>query len=432
MPRQQWLYPFLWAMLLAAMVFAANQFFTSSIKNSAPGDPFISNMYSFSLELAGEKFKAPEVWIHEWFFKQEAPFKYRFLAKLPIYASYQLLMGFGLEQLPALYGAYMFWLFVFLLAFLILASLLVTSIVRRFYLPSEAPDPQRLFMVSALCLSLSAPVLWAFKFPVHGSPNDFLGYCFIAAALLALMHQRFNAFIVLTAISVFCRETNLVVLAPFMLMQALRMPQRVLSAGVLIGIYLLFRWQMGAGEYDPTEGAAHNRRFPAETISFLFLAFGPFWVLGVAGFIERWRARDTDDFLKALHRSFIPATLLVLVIVFLFARIREIRIEFILFFYFLPYGIYFMLQQGKQCLQSFRHPAGWLALLITGLIVFRMSLFFTPINAAHDQHLYQSFAHLYGGFGHGWITIFIAYVAVTTWLAATLLLLRVLPIKQRA
>ncbi len=272
---------------------------------------------------------------------------------------------------------------------------------------------ENLFYLFTFVIAILPPILFAFKFPVHSSPNDFLGYTLISLSLIALAKEQHASFIILMVLGIFCRETNLIVLAPFMFMSNISFLKRVLVTSFICIIFISYRL-IWPGEYNPLIGAAHNYTYPIESLLFLFLVFAPFWFLGFFGYMtSKNKANLENNFIFALNKSFIFVTIFVLFIVWSFARVREIRIEYILFFYFIPYGILYCLSQLAYWKTIIKSYAFVVLLLITAIASFLTLVQFMPENENHHLMLEAQLAHFYRNFGGGWVNIFIGYFAIT-------------------
>jgi len=321
-----------------------------------------------------------------------------------------LFQNIELKQLDALYISYILWTVVFLFLFLFVAGKLVTMLVISNNASLKIQE-DNLFYISVTALALAPPILFGFKFPVHISPNDFIGYILISLSLMSLMQEKYAYFTFWMLLGIFCRETNLIVLAPFMLMSNIHILKRISISVFICAISIAYRL-IWTGGYNPLDGAAHNHTYPIEALLFLFLVFAPFWLLGFLGYFTT--LKQTENHLtRALNQSFIPVTLLVILIVWYFARIREIRIEFILFFYFIPYSILYGASQFSAWISMFR-PVPLIILLMSSIVLSLLTLNqFMPASQMQHLILEQRLAHFYTGFGGGWVMIFIGYFAIT-------------------
>lgn len=379
--------------------------------------PFLDNKAAFSYEIAGNQWQSdPSAWIDQWFFDQDPPFKYRVLGKVPIYVTYQALQQANITHLDAFYYAYLAWVLIFLGLFLFVAGRFVAAYVAL--LKGDFEHQQRYhFIVAVSMLSLLPPVLHAFKFPVHGSPNDFLGYFLVAASLMALLRHHYRWFVLCSLLGILCRETNALVLLPFLLMSNIAWVKRLGFVVIMVLLTLLYRMSWGES-YDPMYAAAHNGKFPYESMMFVFLVFGPLWVLSFIGFYRAHYginalSQPAEPLVQAIKHSFLIAILSVLVVLFMFARLREIRLEYILWFYILPYSM-FSFYEGAVAIKHWKKlPIVSVFLLFSGLITLIAANKLMPITEAEHIFLMNTFASFYGGFGGGWRTIFLVHCFLT-------------------
>lgn len=404
---------FMYAIILAILIFIANGFFSFD-KNKNIDAPYISNKSAFSFEITGNNWRSPEQSIENWFFNQKPPFKYRVLGKIPILFTYESLKYFGLDILESFYYSYLLWTFIFIVLFLFLAGEYLSEYLILSKLITKA-NFNLVYFSSLLMLATLPPVLFPFKFPVHGSPNEFLGYALITLSLLSLLKKKYVRFFIYSLIGIFCRETNLIVLLPFMFMSNWGLTNKVITSFVVILILFIFRTIWGGGGYNPIIDAAHNYKYPLESVLFIFLVFSYYWVLGILRYIEQTKnIMVYDEFIFALQKTFLISTVFVLAVVFLFARAREMRIEFILFFYYLPYGIVYILENIKSWVAIFKSIYSILILIIPCVLVYEIALFLTPVDINQHKYLLSVLANFYNGFGGGWKSIFYFHLYITS------------------
>ena len=370
----------LWPLVIGLLMLSLNLVWMGFSHHYGIFQSYLHNQAAFAFELVGNHWRHPEPWLHDWFFNQDAPYKYRLLGKVPVYLCYKAL-GMMLHPLPALYYAYLLWCWLFLALVLRLGTDLCWEILKHCVPGVEEPVVRRLAL---LVLVLCPPLLFAFKFPTHGSPNDLLGYALIALACLSLMREQYRQFVFWMLLAVPCRETNLIMLLPFVMLRKPDWRFRFGTAALVLAANLAYRW-LWPGHYNPFTAAGHNLQYPLESLFYLFLVFAPLWLLGLLGYGKLRRQDIENDAVNALVRSFLPATVAVLVISFSLARVREIRIEFILFFYVIPFSLAYLLQRWKMV------PI----LILTVLLALRLWLYFL------------------GGFGGDWQGVFMAYFVVT-------------------
>jgi len=400
------------SLVFGLIIFASNQFYFFNIDFRKVDNPYISNRLAFSYELAGNDFQEPpKEWIENWFYNQPSPFKYRVLAKVPIWLTYRFLQEYSyfISEFDAFYFSYLIWTYFFVVAFLFLCH--------RFsvYFLSDILDDKLIFLESPiinffifLIIIICPPVLFAFKFPIHGSPNDFLGYTLILLCLILIRSGKIILFTFFCLVSLLCRETNLIVLLPFVFLREVTLLKKLLVVIFAIAFLLVYRMAF-PGTYDPFSGSMHNLNFPYESILFMFMIFGFLWCLGFAGWFEL-RKKPNSDFIKSLVRSFIISIALVLIINLIFARIREIRIGFIVFFYFIPFSLYYLYLNIELFKKLISIIYFWLLIASLALVVLLVYIQILPIDEIDYSNKISIFNQFYGGFGGGWINIFIIYL----------------------
>lgn len=385
---------------LASIIMLCNGIFSIGYEKNDLLSPSISNKYALSYELSGDDWENPEIWVDKWFFDQPAPFKYRLLGKIPIFITYKLLSHFNVSRLDAFYYTYLAWTFVFMSCFLFYSEKLFSIFMSNCNLSSFV-DKRIAFYIATSSLALSPPVLFAFKFPVHGGPNDFLAYSLISFSLLSLVKSNIYGFMSCAVVGIFCRETNLVTLIPFVFMGNISLTKKWSVVGLVGLVFLCYRlgWE---GSYNPLYGALHNFEYKFESVLFLFMTFGPFWVLGWLGHREVLALPSTkNNFIQAVNKSYYISTAIVTVIVFSFARVREMRIEFILFFYYIPYGLLYCITNWNAWKNVFNSYKFVFALFFVASIVLAGAVFM-PTNPAN----YISGLEV-------WKSIFLFYLAIS-------------------
>ena len=234
----------LWPLAIALLLMSLNLLWMGYSPRYDIFQSYLHNQAAFAFELVGSHWRHPEPWLHGWFFDQAAPFKYRLLGKIPLYLTYRAFETV-LRPLPALYYAYLLWSWLFLALALRLGADLCVEILKR-TLP-DANIGERAMQVSALVLlALCPPLMLAFKFPVHGSPNDLLAYALIAQACLSLIREQYRQFVLWMLLAVPCRETNLIMLLPFVMLRKPDWRFRFGMAALVLGANLVYRglWQI--------------------------------------------------------------------------------------------------------------------------------------------------------------------------------------------
>jgi hypothetical protein len=416
------------ALILGTLVFAVllvNGFPNLLYPDVAGKEPYFANLVEFSYEFGGNDWRKPELWIDNWFFHQPPPYQYRILGKFLLYPVFQLLNAAGLDRLNALYFAHVFWCAALLTGLFAIGGQFLSSFWRTensfLHVHWTGATAGFGWILGAVLLVVSPPILFAMHFPVHGGVNELAGYLLILLSLRAMMLERPRELLLWLVLSVFCRETNLILLLPLVLNSGMKLQQRFLYPGIVVGIFLLYR-SVWPGHYDPFGGAAHNWKFPLESIAFMFLIFGPFWLTGIAGQVALWRTSvQFSPTLRALNRSFFPLLVGVLLIIWFLARVREIRIGFILFPWILGGTLFYLANHWRNWLGRFRDVFLWVILAIAAVATFKLHVALSPESIQEHRVLYSRLAHFYSGHGGGWIRMILPYAFFSVVVACLLL-----------
>jgi hypothetical protein len=383
----------------------------------------IASADALAWDLLGQN-QAPPEWPDQWMWHQEAPYKYRILGKLPVWLTWRLfLSGRGPQGFLISFIA---WAWIWLTAALFALRGYLADLRRNDSAGEPRPGPALLAgkpgpLLGVLLFALSPPILFAFKFPVHSTPNDFLEYFLVLLAMLALLRGRPGRMSLLSCLAVFCRETSLLVPLTYLLVADGPWRRRLLwsLAPVLCWILLRLAWWEA---YNPVAGGLYNLGVPLESLGFLFLVFGPLWLLLLPG--RRLAAGLEPGWgWSALGSSFPWIAIAALAITLGLARVREIRILFILFPFVVPFCLaWFSAAEGRirQALRSVRYWAYVLACLL--LLVF-LRLFLVAPDKETALAVFERLRHFYGGYGGGWLSIGYAYLLATL-AAAPLVLAR--------
>jgi hypothetical protein len=205
-------------------------------------------------------------------------------------------------------------------------------------------------LLGAVFWLLSPPSYFAYIFPVH-TRDDMLAQVFLILGLIGILTERLWLVVVCTVLGVLTRETLMVLPLVSLFWPRLAWGHRLglVAAGActLVVVRLVLGWET----YPALAwGLEYNARHPVEGVTGVWLVFSWLWypaVRGVLAGIRRSAPRadtgpgqgDTPtksaDAEVAARRSFmvfsaIPASLVLLGSQVLFARLREIRISFLL------------------------------------------------------------------------------------------------------
>ena len=352
-------------------------------------------------------------WISDWLWHQDAPFKYRILGKLPVWCFYRMGVAFGFAPEPSFYFAY-------LLACcmsLALALYALGLFLPRFLVDTGAVLDSRGEMLVAgtgmLLFSSSAPVLLFSKFPVHGGPNDFLGYGLMLSIVYLAWIGRWRACIAVAMLAALCRETTLLAGLMVLFIGGAPMRSRLLVVSSALAVLAALRLLL-PGSYNPFEAAILNLEVPLQSLAFLFLTLGPLWVVGVLGYrlLKSDLRLDAKDPVRALVSSFPLALGLSGAITLLLARVREIRILFVLFLYVIPFAMYWLWSCRQRLLATVRSAYFGMWILAAVVLAFRVRVWLMPADAEGHQRMEAVLGTLFTGFvsdhRFNWISVTVA------------------------
>ena len=354
--------------------------------------------------------------IQDWLWEQRTPYKYRILGRVPIWALYRAGISLGLDQDHAIYASFVAFLLLFMASTLFLLGLLTRTLLQR--IAPELPRGTH-SLLTGLAWALfvfSPPILFFVKYPVRGAPNDLLGYSLMIGALLLLAQRRIAWFCALSVLAVFCRETTLLMPFIFLFFDPLPWRRKLLPAALPVAVLVAYRvaWP---GTYDPLPaGILLNLKFPAETLGFVLLTFGPLWLLAPLGYasLRRHEAAQRDPFLRTFTASSPWAFLLTMCICTAFSSLWEIRTSYILLFYFVPLsaiGLYLERDRIAALLKN-KYFLFYLAALSIEAVRFWMWMHPTTLPELIARA--KMFDLLYVGYAnspqHNWINIFVVYL----------------------
>lgn len=395
------------ALVLAALVLAANYWL---VRTSS-----IASVDELRYELSGlDPQQATSTWRDDWLWRQPAPFKYRLLGKLPLWAASEALQRAGLDPDRAFHHAFVACLFLFLFLTLLQLGAFTRALAAEVCGPLPPARQLRVAGVAMVLFVLSPPVLFLCKYPVHGSPNDLLGYFLMLAALHLGWRGRVAAACAVSTLAVFCRETTLLVPFALLFFRHVPLPARLGAALLPVAAFLAYR-ALWPGSYDALAGARANFALPLETLGFTLLVFGPLWILGPLGWRELAHSTaGRAPALAALLRSFIPAAALVLGVTLLLGRMREIRIAAVLFVYVVPLSALWLYRCRVSLLRLLRSRYYLLWGLAAAAAVFRLRVWLLPRGAGDYATLASKLGVLFTGYTntpqYNWMVISMVYL----------------------
>jgi hypothetical protein len=355
-------------------------------------------------------------WIEAWMWgDQPAPFNYRVLGKLAVWPLYQAMSFLGVEPQRAFYDAYVVCSLAFLSTTILMLGWLMGEWARRIAPDRPAADRQVLAGLALALFALSAPILFFVKFPIHGTPNDLIGYTLMLLALHCLSRQRIMAFVAVSVIAVFCRETTLLMSFIFLLFHPQPILRKLPAALLPVAELVLFR-ELWPGSYDALRGGRENLRVPMESAGFVLLTFGPLWILGALDYadLRKLKPAPGDPLLRMLTASFPYALLLTLGIATLLASLWEMRIVFMLFFYFIPFSVIAIHNRRRNIVALFRNKYVLLFIAASTAATFRFWIWMHPSDPGELVRRAQQFDFIFYGYinspQHNWINVLTVYV----------------------
>ncbi|RKZ72894.1 MAG: hypothetical protein DRR19_31545 [Candidatus Parabeggiatoa sp. nov. 1] len=366
---------------------------------------------ALAYELAGNSFNEPSrQWINQWMWEQGSPFKFRILGKLPVWLTYQAFDSPTADAALIFYNSFIFWGFVWMSATLITLYFYLKMLFKA--LPSTQPHHLTLSFIGCLLFLTAPPILAGFKFPVHTAPNDLLGYFLILLGVIMILKNKPIAMCIIASIAVFCRETTLIVPFLYLITSRDTLKNRAFFSLFPVVVWVCYR-VVGWEHYSASSGAQHNFEYPYETMAFLFLVFGFLWIFSIMGFLELRKTLGANgDMWNMLAKAFPWIIALVLCINLFLARIREIRISFIIFFLIIPFAVAWVVKNTQTIKKTFQNKWFWLYILVTTFIVIRFRILMMPISSQEHLQYLSKWAHFYDGFGGGWLNIFPFYLFI--------------------
>lgn len=297
-------------------------------------------------------------------------------------------------------------------------------------------------IVGAVSVTLSYPILFAYRALIWGKFDDPLTYAFITLGLIALCAGRHKVFTLLAVVAMLTRETALVLLLAMLVDKKYSWTQKTITAIIVLsmasGIRVLLGWET---QYLQV-GWEFNLSEPKDrTISHLFSTFGVFWFIGLVGWLHfRLRIKLLIPALQILSLS-APLVVGTLVVANTAGAIlRENRILFAVFPWVIGIGIAY-LNNNLARIGTWAHLKIVSAILIAPMLAIAMFLYLVP--GGEGQRLtalsvipfmtqfllgYFDLASWFAHFGI-WIEvslinfvltiIFITWIAVDWWLRKT-------------
>lgn len=377
----------------------------------------IANIDWLRYELSGlNPHQSTPTWVEDWLWTHEIPFKYRILGKFPLWAIYQLMALFpGIEKEHAFYYSFIASSFVFLFLTFYALGAFMRALIKEIYVNPGLRMKYLLISVALVLFAISPPVLFHYKYPVHGNPNDLLGYFLILVSLNFMLRRKFVYFCVVSTVAAFCRETTLLIPFIFLFFYAHPLWKKLVIALLPMTSFILFR-VLWPGTYEVLYGGRANVSIPLETAVFGLLIFGPLWILGALGYLDLKNQKCTTNsaFVRAYVNSFPLALILTVSIVSWFASVREMRIAYVLFFYFVPFSAIFLHNHGKRILDFAKNKYFIFFLISSLVVIFRIWVWLLPSGVEGYTRLAKLFGTAFTGYWlhpeYNWVNITLIYL----------------------
>jgi hypothetical protein len=307
-------------------------------------------------KLAAE-FKSPPDSPQDWTLKRSAPTKYRVLFRWLVSGTWRLMSSN--RDAEDFLGTYVSWSICLFGA----TVLSLYSLLRILGL-----TPRATFLGSLLFLA-SPPVTLAYIYPVH-TREDPLAYFLVVAGIIAAVRRRGWLVSTAGALGGLTRGTALILLVPYLLASDVSLRKKaVVSIPPLLSV-IGIRVLLGYEFYNPLAASVRNFRFLPETLFFAFLVFGVLWLPGLLQ-LRRLRRQELlpANPWSTLSSSGPLALTLMMGTHLLFARVREIRISFLLFPWMAPLAVGWLQARLPRLRALMRGPGYWVSAGATGALI---------------------------------------------------------------
>ncbi len=255
--------------------------------------------------------------VQEWGSARLLPYKYRVLFKSLIDGTV-LIFGKNVTD-DQFYWIFVIWCFAITLACLFAFDYLLCVVgLKEIYQ-----------FAGGLLFISSFPVFYAYNYPII-TREDTLAYLWVVLGLIFIVKNKPFIVSIISLFAVMTRETTLIIPFCFLITSPLKLTKKAAyllpPAIALVGLRLI----LGFEPYDITYGFFRNLKLPIESIFFLFICFGVFWLTGFLG----WRLKKSSNQYgsdAAIVKSFPWVAVAVLFTSTAFSILRENRISFIIF-----------------------------------------------------------------------------------------------------
>jgi hypothetical protein len=303
-----------WLYFAALFVVLVSVFFLNCALDGSIGSP---------LHLARE-LESPRSAPQDWLLQTKIPMKYRALFSW-------IVRGTWLSFLPnsggkGFYATYFFWSFAFFYA----------AVIALYYLLRMLDFSKLLSFLGCILFLSLPPVMLAYVWPVH-TREDPLAYLLVVLGIISVLRSKIIPLLIISVLGGLTRETTLIVPFVYAFYTKESYRRKSLVCVVSVASIIAVRIMLGYESYDPFDGGIYNIRHLPETILFLFITYGVFWIPSLVTLYEKWKRRASFRYCWRILVSSTPACLgLIVGTNFLFARVNEIRISFLSFPWIIP------------------------------------------------------------------------------------------------
>jgi hypothetical protein len=207
---------------------------------------------------------------------------------------------------------------IFWLVFLFWSYLIWTLVFHQFiFFLKDLGFANRLIATGVVFFTLCFPVILAYHFPVN-TREDPLAYLFVLIGMRFALQSKWTRLCITSLVGVPVRETTLVMLV----LSGWKRMFKLVPVG--LAIFVLIRIGLGWESYNPLCGLNLNLKNPVYGTYFFYMTFGWLWFVSLGGKVER------------LRETYPLALVFVILTAFLFSRLEENRISFLLFPWTIP------------------------------------------------------------------------------------------------
>ena len=255
--------------------------------------------------------------VQEWKCAELPAFKYRVLFKSLIDGTV-IIFGKNVTD-DQFYCIFVVWCFVITLACLLAFDYLLYIVgLKEIYQ-----------LAGGLLFISSFPVFYAYNYPIF-TKEDTLAYLWVVLGLIFIVKNKPLTVSIISLFAVMTRETMLLIPFCFLIISPLKLTKKAVYLLPPVIAFIGLRLILGFESYNITAGFFRNLKIPIESIFFLFICFGVFWMTGFLGWrLKKSSNQDGSD--AAIVKSFPWVVVVVLFTATAFTILRENRISFIMF-----------------------------------------------------------------------------------------------------